>query len=211
MSRTEIERQARRNYILEAARRLFAEQDLENGSMDDIAAAAEYTRRTLYSYFKTRDELYLLIHMEDTARRQARQQEALKAVEGGLAKILAWAETLFAFCREHPQALRMEGYWDFHGVDRQRISPAIFRSFEKLNEGLAEDLRAIFRLGIADGSLRPDLDVDMGISQFLYSLRAVTGRALSSAYSFAEFDSDAYLHHYLDLFSRGVGNQGEPQ
>ena len=87
MSRSEIETQTRRNFILDAARQLFAAKDLDSCSMDDIATAAEYTRRTLYSYFKTRDELYLLIHMEDTALRWERQQEAIKEVKGGLDRI----------------------------------------------------------------------------------------------------------------------------
>ena len=52
MTRADIEREARRRWILNAARRLFEGKDLESCTMDDIADAADYTRRTLYSRLK---------------------------------------------------------------------------------------------------------------------------------------------------------------
>jgi len=209
MSRIETEKQARRDYILASSRRLFSERGLENCSMENIAVAAEYTRRTLYSYFKSRDELFLRIHLEDLAQRWARQQNALATGTGGLNRLRIWAEVLVAYSRDHPQALRMETFWDLHGIDRQRISPEVFKEFETLNDELAQGLRDLFVEGIADGSLRPDLEIDMAISQFLYSLRAVINRAFSQSYAFAEFDPDAYLRHFFDLLVRGISNSGE--
>ena len=58
--RKTVEREARRIYVLDAARRLLATRDIEKTSMDEIAVAADYTRRTLYAYFKSRDEILLL-------------------------------------------------------------------------------------------------------------------------------------------------------
>jgi hypothetical protein len=49
--------------------------------------------------------------------------------------------------------------------------------------------------------------VDICISQFLYALRAVLGRSLSPAYSFADIQPDDYVLHYLDLFSRSIRNE----
>ena len=176
----------------------------------ETAAGAEYTRRTLYSYFKSRDELLLSIHMEDLARRWERQQAVLTGARGGRARLRAWASAHTDYCRENPQAMRMESYWDFRGIEPARISQDVFRGFEALNDELAEGLRILFREGIADGSFRADLDVDMSISQFLHSLRAVMNRALAPAYSFAAFDPDEYLRHFFDTFMRGIGNPGGP-
>ena len=121
-------------------------------------------------------------------------------------KLLAWAESLYQFACKNPQYSRLETYWDFRGVDPDRISHEVFVRFEKQNNELADGLRAIFRQGINDGSMRPDLDIDMCISQFLYSLRSILNRTLSKSYSFATFDSDKYVRYYLDLFSRGIRN-----
>ncbi|MFH0945675.1 MAG: TetR/AcrR family transcriptional regulator [Planctomycetota bacterium] len=203
-SRRSAERETRRQYILDAARALLEEKRIEEIRMEDIAAAAEYTRRTLYAYFPGRDDIWLRVHVTDLSERWARQQQALERMEGGPARIRAWAEALYAFWKERPNCRRVEQYWDFHGIDRKQISADLFEQFEALNEELADGLREVFQSGIEDGSLRSDLQVDACISQFIYSTRAVLGRALSSSFSFADVNPDQYVQQFLDLFLRGI-------
>ena len=162
-------------------------------------------------HFKGADDIRLLILTEDLKVRWALQQQRMATAETGLAKIVAWAEALYDFARENPQAVRLQAYWDYKGIDRKLVGRESFRAFAAINEELAEGLRAIFRLWVQEGSLRPDLQIDMCISQFLHSLRSVMHRALSPTYSFAVFDSDEYLQHFLDLFSRAIRNtKGQP-
>ena len=47
-----------RELLLDEARRLFAEKGVDNTTMLDIAQASKKGRRTLYTYFKSKDELY---------------------------------------------------------------------------------------------------------------------------------------------------------
>jgi len=209
MSRKTMERRTRQLFILDAARRLLAEKGIEETGMEDIAAAVEYTRRTLYAYFKSRDEIYLMILVEDLNVRWAEQKKAMTAAMTGLDKIKTWGESLYTFSREHPHSMSLQIYWDFRGIDRERVSPEVFAAFEAINEELAAGLREIFTLGVTDGSLRPGLQIDLCISQFLYSLRSVIHRALSPTYSFARIDPDEYVNHYLELFLRGIQNTKE--
>lgn len=44
--------------LVDVARRLFAKQGLEGTTMNDIAEASGKGRRTLYTYFKSKDEVY---------------------------------------------------------------------------------------------------------------------------------------------------------
>jgi AcrR family transcriptional regulator len=208
MSRKTMEREARQQFVVQAARGLFSSKGVENTSMEDIAAAVDYTRRTLYSYFKSRDEICLMVFCEDLAKRWAEQNKAIAKVDTGLRKIMAWGKSFYVFARENPHSMRLQFYWDFKGIERKRISPGVFSEFESLNYELAEGLREIFKLGIRDRSLRPNLHVDLSISQFLYTLRSIINRAISPAYSFAKFEPDEYVRHYLDLFSRGIRNIG---
>lgn len=147
-----------------------------------------------------------MVLIEDLKLRWARQRTAMADVKTGLGKIIVWGESFYLFARENLHAMRVQYYWDFAGVDRDKIGGEVFAAFEAINDELADGLRVIFRLGIADGSLRPDLHIDLCISQYLYSLRAVVNRALATTYSFAAFDADEYMRHYLDLFSRGIRN-----
>ncbi|UCG63206.1 MAG: TetR/AcrR family transcriptional regulator [Candidatus Zixiibacteriota bacterium] len=205
-SRKAAERQARRDYILAAARRLFATKGADNTSMEDIAREADYTRRTLYSYFESRDEVCVMVLTDDLKVRWETQQKAIAHASTGLDKIINWGTSFYDFARANSHSMRLQYYMDFKGIDPRRISKGIFKAFEKINNELAEGLREIFHLGIRDGSLRPDLNIDMSISQYLYTLRSILNRALSPSYSFASFDPDEYVKHYLDLFIRGIRN-----
>jgi TetR/AcrR family transcriptional regulator len=208
MSRRDVERETRRGFILDAARRVFAEKGVEEASMDDIAREAEYTRRTLYVYFKSRDDICLSIFLRDMEARRQVQQHAVAGKGTGLERVLTWGRAFYEFACRNPHAMRLQIYWDFRGIDQTTVSETVFARFEAINDSLAEDLRTMFQQGVADGSLRSDINVDMCISQYLYSLRAVINRAVSPSYSFASFDPDSYVEHYLGLFSRAIGKTG---
>lgn len=47
-----------REKLIEVARQLFAHKDVENTTMNDIAAASDKGRRTIYTYFKNKREIY---------------------------------------------------------------------------------------------------------------------------------------------------------
>lgn len=46
-----------RDLIINVARRLFAQQGIENTTISDIAIASDKSRRTIYTYFKSKEEL----------------------------------------------------------------------------------------------------------------------------------------------------------
>ncbi|MCL2650543.1 MAG: TetR/AcrR family transcriptional regulator [Candidatus Azobacteroides sp.] len=47
-----------RDRLIEVARQLFARHGVENTTMNDISQASEKGRRTLYTYFKSKKEIY---------------------------------------------------------------------------------------------------------------------------------------------------------
>jgi AcrR family transcriptional regulator len=204
MTRRDRERETRRRYILEAARGIIRERGIEETRMEDVARAAEYTRRTLYAYFRSRDDVCLAVTLDGLATRCAFQEDAMAAADTGLGKVLAWGEAFAAFATEQPHELRLQVYWDFRGIERERISDEVFAAFEAQNERFAADLREAFRLGIADGSLRGDLEPDLCISQYVHTLRIVLNKALFPGYAFAPIDAAEYVRHYLDLFVRAI-------
>lgn len=47
-----------REKLIEVARQLFAHKGVENTTMNDIASASEKGRRTIYTYFKSKRDIY---------------------------------------------------------------------------------------------------------------------------------------------------------
>jgi len=50
-----------RRHLVDVARDLFARKGLEATTMNDIAAASQRGRRTLYTYFRSKEELYTAV------------------------------------------------------------------------------------------------------------------------------------------------------
>jgi AcrR family transcriptional regulator len=73
--------------LVDVARQLFAKNGFENTSMNDIAVAANRGRRTLYTYFNSKEEIYLAViqtelerlfeRMEEVARRNISPEEKM--------------------------------------------------------------------------------------------------------------------------------------
>lgn len=50
-----------RDMLVDVARQLFARMGVDNTTMNDIAQASQKGRRTLYTYFKSKNEIYLAV------------------------------------------------------------------------------------------------------------------------------------------------------
>jgi AcrR family transcriptional regulator len=71
----ERRRQQTREYLLQAAAQVFAERGFHEATLDEVAAAAGYTKGAVYSNFKNKEDLFLAL-LEDS---YAREMTALRA------------------------------------------------------------------------------------------------------------------------------------
>lgn len=87
------DKERKRDLLLEAAMELFDRAtDMEEISMERIAARAGVAKGTLYLYFRTKEEIFLEIHRQDYA---------------------AWFEAFTAYLRESPAGLPPERLVDW--------------------------------------------------------------------------------------------------
>ncbi len=61
LTRKQREKLDRRNSIIDAAEKVFSKKGVEATTMDDVAEAAEFSKGTLYSYFSSKDDLFLAV------------------------------------------------------------------------------------------------------------------------------------------------------
>lgn len=64
-NKREAQAEARRNQLLDVARRLFAERGMERTSIKDIAAATGVAQGLIYHYFRGKDDLFWAILERD--------------------------------------------------------------------------------------------------------------------------------------------------
>lgn len=152
------ERQRRR--ILEAAEELFDERGVDGVTMADITSASGLRASTIYQYFSNKDEIVWAILSELLEETSARAKKIIEGATTGLSKITGLLDFLADELSKNPAKVRFVAQFDaMYGRNwpaerlltlEAQINPEGFRYFSKL-----------IREGIADGSLRRDLDPDL--------------------------------------------------
>jgi AcrR family transcriptional regulator len=75
----ERRRQQTRDYLIEAAAQVFAERGFHGASLDEVAAAAGFTKGAVYSNFKNKEDLFMAL----LESHRQREMDALHAtIEG---------------------------------------------------------------------------------------------------------------------------------
>jgi len=75
----ERRRQQTREYLLRAAAQVFAERGFHEATLDEVAAAAGFTKGAVYSNFKNKEDLFLALVEDAYARDMAAIKETLEA------------------------------------------------------------------------------------------------------------------------------------
>ena len=206
-TKKELIKTAKQKFIIDILNDLIIKKGIDNIVMEDIAKAANYTKKSLYSFFKSKDEMLLEVYTKDLHVRWDYQKNQISKTDTGLAKLKIWAESLYEYCKENPQSLQIQNYMDYKFIDLNSVNQEVFKRFESINNELADGLREIFNMGINDGTFRQEIESDITISQFLYSYRAILKSAFSDTYSFQKSDQLYYVNHFIQLFTLSIIKQ----
>jgi AcrR family transcriptional regulator len=152
------ERQRRR--ILDAASKLFDQRGIDRVTMAEITEASGVQPSTMYQYFSSKDDIVWAILEEFIRERGGPAAEAMKHAPNALARITALLDLMADDLTKNPEKVRFMAQFDamyarHWPVERllsleSQIHPDPFQFFSEL-----------IREGIADGSLRADLDPEL--------------------------------------------------
>ncbi len=158
IDRREREKQMRRESIIDAAEKMFFAKGIAASTVDEIAEASELSKGTVYLYFKTKEELYMAIVERCMHQLIDMFHEAVGSAESGLEKVKALGKAMFAYyekCPCHFSAL----FYHHENVPMELDldDPHLVPLVEDMNTMAEVSFEAI-RIGVADGTIRPDLD-----------------------------------------------------
>jgi AcrR family transcriptional regulator len=153
-------RDRQRLRILDAAEKLFDEHGIDRVTMAGITSASGLRAATIYQYFSNKDDIVWAILSDLFAENATRAKQRVEGAATGLAKITALLEFMADELSHRPAKVRFMAQFDaLYARDwpaerlltlERQINPQGFRYFSEL-----------VREGLADGSLRSDLDPDM--------------------------------------------------
>ncbi len=107
LSRKERERLRRREDILEAAKKVFAEKGFSGSTLDEIALRAEYGKGTIYNYFSSKEELFLTLVREGLQSFKNTVNQALAPCESVVEKLEKYIEVALDYFYDHQNAFKI--------------------------------------------------------------------------------------------------------
>jgi TetR/AcrR family fatty acid metabolism transcriptional regulator len=152
--------------ILAAAARLFATQRFHEARMEDIAAAAEVGKGTLYRYFKDKDELYDALLVRAGEQLSRRLAEVMERVGGARARLEAIIAAVVGYFDEQPHL--------FDLIHRAEVMHAAGGDFPW--EGTRQENIRLVRRVFAEGAESGEFtvrDPELGGLMLLGGIRAV--------------------------------------
>lgn len=157
LSKRELEKQSHEKEIISAAERVFCRNGYEDASMDEIAKEAQFTKRTVYQYFDSKEELYFAAALKGYQLLFSELKKVNKKGQTGFEKLELSCRRFYGFCTDNPEIFRMISYW---GLIKKKTIDENTRKNQliQMNVNLSQDLAEIIEEGKADGSIQPDTD-----------------------------------------------------
>ena len=142
-----------RSRVLQAAGKVFAERGFAAASLDQVAAAAGFTKGAVYSNFGSKDELFLALMTDEVARR-------VDVVESALRETTHLADALAAVGTE---LSRREATWQLLYLEfwqRAVRDPDVRRAFVASRRDLRTRIADVVARFLADHPVRTHWDAD---------------------------------------------------
>ena len=139
-----------RQTLVDVARKLFAKQGLENTTMNDIAVASGKGRRTLYTYFKSKEDIYSAVIESELERLSDKLDEVAAKKIQSQDKIIELIYTHLNMIKETV-------------VRNGNLRAEFFRNIwtvEKIRKHFDEDEIQLFRKVYAEGKADGEFDIE---------------------------------------------------
>jgi AcrR family transcriptional regulator len=142
------DREIKRDAVIRAAARAFNRKGYHNTSLDDIAAALEVTKPTVYYYVSNKEQLLFECFVAGIEGIRAAFRE-VRSLEANA------RERLKAVLRHYGESVASEFGWCMVRAEDQDLSPAMSGHIKAMKSEIDQGIRRLLREGIQDGSIHP--------------------------------------------------------
>jgi len=152
----EAERVAKRDAVLRAAVRMFNDRGFHATSLDDVAASLGISKRTIYHYLSSKDQV--LLECVTIGLNQL-----LEAAEEARAELGVGRDRLVTFLQRYAE-INMEDFGRcVIRTGAEVLAPESRPQYSRLKQAIDAAMRSMIRDAIDDGSIAP---VDVKIAAF---------------------------------------------
>lgn len=139
-----------REKLIDVARQLFAYKGIENTTMNDIATASDKGRRTIYTYFKNKREIYNAVIESESEQQVSRLREIVNMNIDPAEKLEKYLRLRFEIIKN--AIVRHDSLLSFFTREGKRVDR--IRKLASAKE--SEILRSILNDGVDKGIFKPE-------------------------------------------------------
>ena len=210
ISRKQRETNLRKQNILEAAEKLFLANGYEDTTMSQIANEAEFSKGTLYNYFKSKDDLYLAIGTKAYEIIIDYTKYFVESKDPGVDQLKAVGYAYYEFTKNYPDYAHI-----FHDISiklphvaqkpKDKLT-AIEIEYLNRSEAYGEQFRDVIIKAIKTRSIRSDKDPFL-IGFTLFMMTSGIMRELEhhqKTLETMEFDGDDIIDFVFEMIAEGL-------
>jgi AcrR family transcriptional regulator len=201
LSRREREQLERENYIISKSIELFFEYGFENVSMDQIAKESEFTKRTVYRYFQSKEDLYFAAALQGHQSLYKILKEAQSKGDTGYEKLRSTFYAYYDYCKTYPSLAQLVNKRQYSKIQNEDITSPFYKKFLEVDQLIFDEMRQLFESGIADKSIRFDMDIEYLTYTTIFSvvsffhLYTFTGKSFTSHLN---LDNDKFVSFTIE-------------
>lgn len=154
---TEESKQERISLILYHAFKVFSDKGYSDTTIDDIVNASGVSKGGIYTYFKSKEEIFLAI-AEDRLINRKKLIESFTSSMSSKEKLSSYLQWILNWVIDEKNILQIKFTFEFWSVTSRNDAIKTF-ALERYNQ-VSKDLCALLKEGVTRGEFRKDLDVN---------------------------------------------------
>lgn len=157
LERKEREKEQRKSDLINAAEDVFFHKGFFHATMDEIAERAEYSKGTLYTYFKSKEDLYFEIFLRGMEILKSEMRKVIRPIVSGLDNLLAIGKVFISFSNKQVNYRDAFITFESSAFRHEHIDEEKYEAFFTDETPLTIVSNLVVK-GIEDGSLRSDIE-----------------------------------------------------
>jgi AcrR family transcriptional regulator len=201
-SKRESNKAQKKALFLDAAERLFVQNGFDNTSIDDVAKEAGLTKRTLYQYFNSKEDLFYAVALKGAKLLTAAYEEGLGQGANTLEKIRLGNKVYLQFYKEYLGLFRILNYKPSNQQNTD-ASPN-YRELQTIDGIRMMHFANLVSEGKTDGSINTSLDMKKAVYFAFFtafSLLYTVSTADKSMWAMLGLDENEFLQFSFDLLA----------
>lgn len=157
------EKAQREKRIIDIAQEVFVTRGYEQTTIPAIADAAGYNKRTIYLYFKDKEEIFLAVVLRCLQRLEAGFVNAAERVPDNTIGLREFAWAFFSFAKNHPEYMDLimiyeSRHFVYHEADKPSHYSTRHAACQEVSAAISDRVTATLEAAVNQGALVTTLE-----------------------------------------------------